>query len=292
MMSFKSTIRQMLEKLWDVPQIRNAMRRRASRDGEFQVRFFEDHAIAYDAGEYIGQAIEAKGHFERDVVEDVLSFLRDIKSVADRAAFVEIGANIGTQTVYFTRGTDFENVIAIEPDPRNLMLLKANLALNNINAKVLGFAVGDAEAVLEMHRDPFNSGKSSLREQNRDDVSATSDIWIDAPTVEVRVRRVDDVLSEVGQDTTDIALFWIDVEGFELNVLRGMPNALRDAAALFIEYTPYWLAEDARAEFFELLSANFNSFYVYQDGVKETTVEKLAAENEQVNILAISSSNS
>lgn len=252
------------------------------------MRFLHDHVIAYDSGEYIGQAIEAEGHFERNVVEEVLAFLRETKSFASRSTLVEIGANIGTQTIYFTRDNDFKNVIAIEPDPRNFRLLKANLSLNNIDAEILGFAVGDAETVLELHRDPFNGGKSSLRSQNRGELNAASEFWIDAPKVQVHVRRVDDVLSEVGQDTADIALFWIDVEGFELNVLRGMPYALRDAAALFIEYTPYWLEEEQRAEFLDLLSNNFNKLYVYRNGIKKTSADELAIEKEQVNILALS----
>lgn len=284
----RATIRKSLERLWEVTTVRNGIRRRLSRDGVFFLRFQNDHTIAYDSAEFIGQAIEDLGNFDRAMTEEVLRYCRESGAFIGRSMLVEIGANIGTQTIYLTRGDDFQRVVVVEPDPRNIQLLRANIALNSINAIILELAVGDVESVIEMHRHPLNSGMSSLRTIDRPGAHVSSDLWTDVPTLQVPVRRMDEVLSEAKIDTSKVGLFWVDVEGFELNALRGMHNSLRDASALFIEYTPKWLTEDDQKEFFEILTANFKRLLVYEGGIKEVSEVELAAMREQVNILALS----
>lgn len=284
----RSTIRKSLERLWDVPAVRNGIGRRLSRDGAYFLRFQDDHTIVYDNADFIGQSIENVGHFQRVMTEDVLLYCREAGAFLGRSMLVEVGANIGTQTIYLTRKDDFEHVVVVEPDPRNLQLLKANLVLNGIDALVLELAVGDVDSMLEMHRHPLNSGMSSLRSVDRPGAHVDSDLWTGAPTLQVPVRRMDDILLDAEIDTSEVGLFWIDVEGFELNALRGMRNSLRDASALFIEYTPSWLAEDEREEFLGILTATFKRLLVYEGGVKEVSEVELVTIREQVNILALS----
>lgn len=284
----RSTIRKVIERLWDVPSVSNGIRRRLSKDGVFFLQFQDDHTIVYDGAEFIGHAIESAGHFERSMTEDVLLYCRKSGAFLGRSILVEIGANIGTQTIYLTRDLDFEHVVVVEPDPRNLRLLKANLALNSIDAIILELAIGDVDSTLELHRHPLNSGMSSLRSVDRPSTRVSNDLRTDTPTLQVPVRRMDDVLSDAKINTSKIGLFWIDVEGFELNALRGMQNSLRDASALFIEYTPQWLKETERDEFLGILTANFKRLLVYEGGIKEVSVAELTTMREQVNILALS----
>jgi FkbM family methyltransferase len=47
---------------------------------------------------------------------------------------LEIGGNIGTQTVYFALSGAYSRIVSIEPDPRNFPLLQLNIRQNHLEA--------------------------------------------------------------------------------------------------------------------------------------------------------------
>ncbi len=51
---------------------------------------------------------------------------------SEGGCLLEIGANIGTHTVYFAVTGRFGRIVSVEPDPRNLSFLRKNVALNGI----------------------------------------------------------------------------------------------------------------------------------------------------------------
>jgi FkbM family methyltransferase len=63
---------------------------------------------------------------------------------------IDIGANVGNHTVYFSKFTDAKQIYVIEPIPRSYKILLANLALNychNVNSDFIGVALGDRACV-------------------------------------------------------------------------------------------------------------------------------------------------
>jgi FkbM family methyltransferase len=63
------------------------------------------------------------------------AFLRD-RGRLDGDVFVDVGAHIGTSVIPALTQHGFARAVAIEPDPDNLVILRANLALNGLDANV------------------------------------------------------------------------------------------------------------------------------------------------------------
>lgn len=62
--------------------------------------------------------------------------LRDAGRMQERSTIVDIGAHIGTTTIPALTGHGFAHAVAVEPDPENLSLLRANAALNGVDEQV------------------------------------------------------------------------------------------------------------------------------------------------------------
>ena len=60
-----------------------------------------DHVMTFAPGDYIGKKIFRKGHFERDHVDRLLAILKERQLLREGSTLLELGGNIGTQTIYF-----------------------------------------------------------------------------------------------------------------------------------------------------------------------------------------------
>jgi FkbM family methyltransferase len=134
----------------------------------------------------------------------------------------DVGANQGLYTRQFAeRVGPRGRVYAFEPSPRNLVVLRAAVAAL-ANVTVVPSALG---------REP---GEVSFR-QGDDALGATSRIVAAAEPAggaealtRVRVARADALVAEAGVAAP--TLVKIDTEGFELDVLEGMPRCLASPA--------------------------------------------------------------
>lgn len=155
-----------------------------------------------------------------DVMREI--WCEDVYHVADRIrdakVIIDVGANIGAFTCYALEHTSNAIVIAIEPEPNNLELLKMNIErvdANRVDIREVAVADYEGESTIE-----DNAGSSVL---GRDGSV-------------VQVQRIDDVLSTLGKDV-DIDIFKIDIEGYEVDVLLDMSLELQKRIKFFaIEY--------------------------------------------------------
>ena len=86
-----------------------------------------DHVMSLSPGDYIGKKIFRKGHFEREHVDRLLAILKERRLLRDGTTLLELGGNIGTQTIYFALSGQFARIVSVEPDPRNFDLLRTNV---------------------------------------------------------------------------------------------------------------------------------------------------------------------
>ena len=160
-------------------------------------------------------------------------------SLTDGGVFYDVGAHIG----YFSMKAALRvgragRVVAFEPNPEILNLLRDNVTANGFNnVMVEPIACTEREENLTLFAAPsVNTGASSL---SRDNAAILQD---QAPKpYSVRGRPIDDVTEEL--KLTRVDAIKIDVEGAEGLVLRGAINTLkRFHPKVVLEVVPRQLA--------------------------------------------------
>lgn len=239
-----------------------------------------DHVISFSPHELVGRRIYVEGHFERDRVEEVLDVLTGEKLLpAGGATVLEIGANIGTQTVYFCKSGRVRRLLAVEPDPRNLRLLRRNIDDNGLAAmaKVVAAAVGDFDGKAQLHMSASNHGQSSL-------VRAAPD----SASVEVDVRPMPAILAEADLDPGDVSLIWMDIEGAEPMACRSMASLLERKVPLMMEFSPDLYGRQGTADFIAFLSAHYPRCIHFGRGARrQIAPAQLTGEARQSDILLL-----
>ncbi len=161
------------------------------------------------------------------------------------ATFVDVGANIGWFTVIGSRLVGSRGrVIAFEPDPDNVRLLRRAVARNHCgNVTVHPCAVGAESGTARLFRSSDNQGDHRLEvaSDRRD-------------SVVVAVRSLDDSL---GHAAADAGVIKMDTQGSEAAALRGMRKLLtrNPRVRVVLEFWPFGLqrcgaSADALAELF------------------------------------------
>jgi len=178
----------------------------------------------------IGSSLMWQGRWQWDEIDEAVRILKGIERLKDDSVFVDVGANIGTQTVHALRAGPFSRAVAFEPEKRNAKLLNMNLAANDMTARTTVFAKAagatDGEARLFLH--PRNKGAHALDSQPSPDT---------VKSVVVPVTRLDTTLRALNLQAEEIGLIWIDVEGAEAETVRGLGD-LVGKIPLAIEYAP------------------------------------------------------
>lgn len=159
----------------------------------------------------VGSSLVAYGEWEEPQVQTCLRYLEPGDTVLD------IGAHLGTFTVPFARKVGPKGrVFALEPQRYLFQLLCGNIALNNMQDSVLPMQVAlgrEAGSIEVPHYDfnaDINSGGLNLRKP------------IPAEASHETVPML--ALDSIGQKA---ALLKLDIEGMELEVLRGGVNYLQ-----------------------------------------------------------------
>lgn len=122
--------------------------------------------------------------------------------------FLDVGANIGVYSCLIGDKIKDGNIIAVEPEPGNFKHLNENLELNDIDARTLDLALGDENRTvnLEMKGSEPGGGKHKISQDVAED------------TIRVEQKRLETFL----QENPHPDVMKIDVEGAELNVIKGM----------------------------------------------------------------------
>jgi FkbM family methyltransferase len=210
------------------------------------VRFFVD-----PRDRVVGAWLMWHGGWQRREIDSAVELLRLAGRLAG-AVFVDVGAHIGTHTIYALRTSRFARAIAFEPEPRNARLLTMNLEVNGLGQRALLVhkAAGAAASTGMLHLHPRNTGAHSI--------GAPPSVDADA-TVAVPIVRVDDELDALGVPLSDVGLVWIDVEGHEPIVLEGMTRLIARSVPLAFEFNPRRYTVQMKEQLVELLSRHYTT---------------------------------
>jgi len=135
--------------------------------------------------------------------------------------FVDVGANVGAYTL-LACGVAGARGIAIEPVPSSFSKLMDNLRLNDLTGRVraLNVAAGAARGITR-----FTSDLDTTNHVVDGRSAGSSETEID-----VQVYTLDELL-----DGARASIMKMDVEGYELHVIEGAHNTLRQADAIIVE---------------------------------------------------------
>lgn len=157
--------------------------------------------------------------------------------------FVDVGANIGYYALMFASLLRGEGeILCLEPDPTNLLELKANVAENKLERmiSVLPIAAGDEDGTMR-----FEPGLNA---------HATP-----TGTMEVIVKKLDSLAP------AKVDFIKIDVEGYEGAVLDGARETIeRFRPTIFLELHPRLLTRHTHKGIIQFIKQRYSKVSAYQ----------------------------
>lgn len=130
--------------------------------------------------------------------------------------FFDIGANLGFYSVLLGKLPAIEKIVSFEPLPILFQQTSSNILINNLTPKWEGHncALSDKKDRMELYYHPYFLGTSSLKKEWAGE-RATESICVDV--------NVFDELIDINNKQCYLK---IDVEGNEVEVIKGMKNFL------------------------------------------------------------------
>jgi FkbM family methyltransferase len=146
------------------------------------------------------------------------------KHAGNYAHFIDVGANIGTYSIFAAKRN--MKVIAFEPIYDNFKALTINLMLNNLEKKVKCFNVGlsDKATEADFMFDPLNTGASHMSSIN----TGAHEHEMKNQHETVRLITMDEALSGFRIPASEGVVLKIDVEGMEIEVLKGGTSFIKE----------------------------------------------------------------
>lgn len=177
--------------------------------------------------------IDIEGYSSEDYIENKIRFRKMffeddlLEYLAVRGprggVFIDIGANIGNHSVYFGKFLA-DYIISIEPHPKLLPILKRNLDVNRIiEYSIIPYAVGAKSSAGYMslrqgYEKNIGGSHVSIIEENSKNTDSDSII----------VTTIDNIIESLENKlkSKQISFIKIDIEGMELEALKGATNLL------------------------------------------------------------------
>ncbi|MGH3040301.1 MAG: FkbM family methyltransferase [Gaiellaceae bacterium] len=180
--------------------------------GEFVVKAQTGSPFPGRTDEVLGLRFTIHGYFDWRCWAVAIAVTRPGDTI------IEVGANIGTETVGFADIVGPSGrVMAFEPSETNLVRLRSALAISgHNNVLIRPVAVSDTDGVCEFYPPArHNSGLGFLALGKAGPVSGGW--WQETAAVTVQCTTLDRLADEIGR----ASIIYADVEGAEVHVLRG-----------------------------------------------------------------------
>ena len=152
-------------------------------------------------------------NYESHIDKIILNNYNKYKNFKNRV-FISVGSHIGRYPILLSKKYGY-NSFAFEPVQETYNKLVANIYLSNIQGKVCpnNFALGNINRTGHIYINEFGNGSNSLVFKPKNEIKQ-----------KIEIRKFDDLNLKI--QPKDIKLMIIDAEGYELNILKGMKNAL------------------------------------------------------------------
>ncbi|WP_307311731.1 FkbM family methyltransferase [Neobacillus driksii] len=207
--------------------------------------------------DYIGSIIKnSKGYYEEEVLTNFIDY------IPHHGVIYDIGANIGNHTLFFSKYVKPSKIVSFEPSKTLFNALSENVRINKLNnVQMINSAVGEKSEKGILKFNTTNSGASNM------EINADGD---------VEIVKIDDLELESPD------FIKMDVEGFELQALKGMEIVLsEEAPVIWVEIQPenFYDVDQYLSGLGYILIDRWLDNYIY---IKQKTTESLKRVFEQI----------
>jgi FkbM family methyltransferase len=153
---------------------------------------------------------------------------------------IEIGCHDGTNTLWFLDIFDSPRIFCFEPDPRAVLRFKQNIG-NRPQISLFEYAISNKNGKTTFY---MSSGENEVMPEDWDcsgSIRKPKNHLIVHPwckfekNIIIETKTLDTWRKEQGIDKIDF--IWMDVQGAEIDVIRGGRNSLKNTRYLFTEYS-------------------------------------------------------
>ncbi len=150
--------------------------------------------------------------------------------VAKPLRILDLGANIGTASVFFHAMHPEAEIVAVEALPGNLPILRENFAVSGIPGRVIGAAISD------------RPGTATFYLGEADCSSVVRQPWMTGEAIKVECITVPEIMRQANWDGIDFLK--VDVEGAEKAVFANCGGWIGKVGALIAELHDGYTIED------------------------------------------------
>ncbi len=183
--------------------------------------------------------------------------------------FLDIGANIGTTSVYVSKKYGME-IISFEPSYDNYKMLEVNIRMNEclaVTTERVGISDKEDSAMMEINE--TNHGNNRIVEKK---TVACGDKYELVKTV-----SIDEYLKERKIPYSRVGYIWMDIEGHEPYAIKGMKGVLGDhKIPIYMEFWNDRISNDNFIIMFEVLRQFYNTFYIVKEKLPPKRVDGIA----------------
>lgn len=193
-------------------------------------------------------------------------FKKNMKTSAQNKIVFDVGANTGQYTQLLSQIFNDKTTIIFSFEPSAITfseLAKRLKSHNNIRIFNFGFSEKSEEIAFFSNDPNSTSSLASIYDRQLEHIGLTMQL-----SEKINVVTIDYFCIE--NNITHIDFFKIDVEGHELNVLKGAANMIKEKRIYAIQFEFGACAIDSRTyfkDFFNLLSKNYHLFRIVKNGM-------------------------
>jgi FkbM family methyltransferase len=223
--------------------------------------------------ESIGQSLFCKGQYELDLMQKTMAFLRSIGKCPPKGkgTIVDVGANNGVISIGMLYTGELEKAIAIEPEPQNFALLQHNVNQNGLKDKVLclPYAIASQKGEILLELSDTNFGDHRVRTNSP--VVDSTELFHESErrVITIQADQLDNLLAGLPESFVhDIAVIWVDVQGYEGYVFMGAKNLLSKGIPVVSEIWPYGMrrAGMTQEQFCDIARSIWTNYWVLRRG--------------------------
>ena len=188
--------------------------------------------------------------------------------VSDKKTFLDIGANIGSMSIYAISSGHFTQAIGVEASSLNYQFMHWNISINNLESQVhvLNYGLADFIGEQDLICSPYNCGDFRISSQQTDN---PENLYHEE---QFNLEKVQfstlDYLSEQHNIVAEkIGLICIDCQGSEGLIFKGGKEFLqRLNAPIYVEFWPYGINRlNCKDEYFEFITQYANEIFRWID---------------------------